>query len=160
MTTPAPLPDDHSDTERDAMLAELREAWAGSMTPPELRQACLDVVEGHGPNVTELRMILLVTLGVWIRQGVAAGLDLHVLEQVAAAEMLTATAMLMRAAKERRGEPYVPARQAICAWAMAKNIAAAEPFRADIYAAAETWEAGQRSEEATAPATAGQEASP
>jgi len=123
-----------------AMQEAIADAWAGSLTPTSLRDACLDFCRDRRSQVQQLRAILLVTLGAWIKECEGAGNDRHVLEQVAAAEAYAAIAMMMRAAKERRGEPFIPARTAIVAFAMASNVARAEPFHCDLDGAVAAFE--------------------
>lgn len=136
--------------ELSEIVAAITAAWDASMTPPELRAALLAFVTGEQTkrHVDHLRAALLITLGGWIIEGEKAGHDRHLLEQVVAAETLHATAMMMRAAKERRTEPFVPARQAIVAYFMADNVANASPFKCDIDGAVAAFEAGMAEDEA------------
>lgn len=131
-----------STSEMQRVLDAVRAAWPQSMTPPELRASCLAFCTEHRRHVDQLSAILLVTIGSWIIEGAKQGHDRHVLEQVAAAETHRCVATLMRGVKERRGEPFVPARLAIVAFAMADNIANAEPFKCDIDGAVAAFEAG------------------
>lgn len=121
-------------------------AWDASMAPPDLRAALLAFVGGEQTkrHVDHLRAMLMITLGGWIIEGEKAGHDRHLLEQIAATETQHATAMMMRAAKERRGEPYVAARQAIVAYFMADNVANASSFVCDIDGAVAAFEAEMR----------------
>lgn len=128
--------------EMNAMLGAVRGAWRESMTPPELRAACLAFHTEHRRHVDQLTAILLVTIGSWIIEGAKQGHDRHVLEQVAAAETHRCVATLMRGVKERRGEPFVPARLAIVAYFLAINVAKADPFKCDIDGAVAAFEAG------------------
>lgn len=130
-------------------LAAVTAAWDKAMTPPDLRAALLAFVTGERTqrHVEHLRAMLMITLGSWIIEGEKAGHDRHLLEQVAAAETQRATAMMMRAAKERRGEPFVAARQAIVAYFMADNVANATPFKCDIDGAVAAFEAGMGEDE-------------
>lgn len=138
---------------REPQLAEVVDAitaaWDAAMTPPDLRAALLDFVNGKSTirHVDHLRAMLLVTLGSWIMEGEKAGHDRHVLEQVAASETHKCIAMLMRAAKERRSEPFVAARMAIVAYFMADNVANASPFKCDIDGAVTAFERSMRQED-------------
>lgn len=134
------------DAEMAAMLAAISDAWASASTPPELRQACLDFVDDENGRhqIDVLRAALLLTLGAWIIEGSGQGHDRHMLEQVAAVETHRCLSTLMRAAKERRGEAFIPARVAIVGYQMAVNVAKAEPFRCDIDGAVAAYDAAQR----------------
>lgn len=127
------------------MLDAVRAAWAGASTPPGLREACLALAKEHE---RELNALMLLTIGCWVSNMVAAGHDRHVCEQVMAASLMNCTAILMRASKERRGEPYVPARHAIVAYAMATSVAATEPFAIDFDAAVAAYRASLDTETA------------
>lgn len=135
--------------ELSEIVAAITAAWDASMTPPDLRAALLAFVTGERTqrHVEHLRAMLMITLGSWIIDGEKAGHERHLLEQVAAAETQRATAMMMRAAKERRGEPYVAARQAIVAYFMADNVANAEPFKCDIDGAVAAFAASMAEDE-------------
>lgn len=146
-TTCRPAPGQPTSAERDAMLAAISAAWSEAWTPPDLRAACLDIAERHKGRVDELRGLILLTVGVWIREGERAGLDRYALEQVVAAEMQRSCAMMMRAARERRGEPYVPARQAIVAYHIADSVAGADAFRCDIDGAVDAWDDARETDE-------------
>lgn len=147
----------------DTGLAEMQDAvataWAGALTPPDLREACLMLARDSQPNINKLRAVLVVLIGVWIKDGERHGHDRHVLEQVAATEGHAILSIMMRAAKERRGEPFVPARMAIVAYAMAKKIADAEPFRCDLDDAAAAFEASLHDDDGHAGDPAGEAAS-
>lgn len=143
------------DPDLGEVVAAITAAWDAAMTPPELRAAILEFVTGErtGRHVDHLRASLLIVLGGWIIEGARAGQDRHMLEQIAAAETQRAVAMLMRAAKERRGETYVAARQAIVAYFMADNVARAEPFKCDIDGAVAAFDADESTTHETEAAT-------
>lgn len=129
-------------SELDAMIEAIAAAWPDSLTPPDLRADCIAFQTQHKDRVGELRAMLLLTIGAWLREAEKHGVDRHVAEQVAAAHGHAAIASMMRAAKERRGEPFVPARLAIVAYHMADNVAGASPFACDLDAAVDAWERG------------------
>lgn len=129
MATESP---NESTVDRLRMLDAIDAAWRDSMTPPELRTACLAFHTDGRRHVDHFRAVLLITIGTWIIEGAEHGHDRHMLEQVAAAEAHRCVAMLMRDAKERRGEPFVPARMAIVAFAIAEGVAHTEPFKCDV----------------------------
>lgn len=126
----------------EAMLAAIRDAYPSSLTPPSLREACLAFITGdHGKSqVDHLRVAMLVTLGIWVIEGERNGYDRHMLEQIAAAETHKCIGVMMRGAKERRGEPFIPARMSIVAFQMADNVAKADPFKCDMDAAVAAYE--------------------
>ncbi|MGL4810637.1 MAG: hypothetical protein ACRCXM_02580 [Beijerinckiaceae bacterium] len=151
-TTPTPLTPPDED-ERDAMLGAIVAAWPHSQTPPDLRDACLAFATDRADQVEALRAILLITLGVWIEDiAEAGGHQRAVVEQIAAVETQRAIAMMMRAAKERDGQPYMPARQAIVGYYQALGVAQAEPFRCDVPGAVAAWRDGTLALSADAPA--------
>lgn len=108
--------------------------------------------------------MILGLIGTWIKEGVERGDDRHVLEQVAVNEAQGCIAAMIRAAKERRGEPFIPARQAIVAFNAAHAVAAVDDFSCDLDRIAEAFavitaaaakpdpddEAAQRTPEVTA----------
>lgn len=130
------VPPFSADTNSEPDLLQMQHAvsaaWTASMTPPELRAACLAFHTEERRHVDHLRAMLLVTIGFWIGEGAKQGHDRHMLEQVAASEAHRAIAMLMRSVKARRGEQFVPARMAIVAYFMADAVANAEPFICNI----------------------------
>lgn len=143
------------DITKDTMLAAVADAWEGSHTPDLLREALIAFATDQKRNVESLRCALMITAGCWIVDGVKAGHDRYVLEQIVAFEAQHCVASILRAAKERRGEPFVPARAAIVAFHAAAGIAVAEPFVCDIDGAVDAFEASIADEPSGTPAADG-----
>lgn len=136
--------------ERDAMLAAITTAWEHSQTPADLRDACLAFVAGQVRTVQYLRGIMLLTIGCFIEDLETDGHDRRMLEQVVAAETQRCIAMMMRAACERDGRDYVPARQAIVGYFHALGVATADPFECDLPGAVAEFRRGEAAEKETA----------
>lgn len=138
-----------ADPELAKIQSAIAAAWSESSTPPELRAACESFARGDGRrHLEELRAIIIVSIGVWIRGGIDAGFQRAVLEQTAWAEMHHALAMMVRAAKERDGEAFVAARLAIVAFFMADVVGKADPFKCDVDGAVDAWLSPQPEETA------------
>lgn len=118
----------------EQMQAAVAAAWDASLTPPELRDACIAFSTGEATKdrTSELLAYVMVLVGEWVESGANEGHDRRVLEQVAWQTLHKALSMHCRMVKERDGLPFQPARIAIVAFHIADVIAKAEPFKCDI----------------------------
>lgn len=124
----------------DEIIEAIRGAWDAAQTPDDLRQACCNFIDAHEAEIANLRAVLLVSFGVWIKDvQERTGTERRVLEQVVGAETYRAIGMMFREIRERDGEKLLPARMAIVAYMMGSLVASSEPFKCDLQAATDHW---------------------
>lgn len=123
-----------SDTERDAMLAAISEAWTDSQTPSDLRERLTAFARENSHHVNRLRAVLGSSLAWWIIMGEEAGHDRDILEQVALQSSQIMIAHIALTMKRRQGRPFDPARIAIVAYVAAQSLADQAPPELDLEA--------------------------
>lgn len=116
----------------DAMVEDLVAAWDASYTPTDKREAFIAWAQANIDHVQRLHALVAATMAWWLIKGREAGHDPDCLDQVALQSAQRAIAQISRAMKERQGEPFSPARVAIVAYQIAKDVAAEPAPHVDL----------------------------